>query len=65
MPYRRLPNSDEGRQKALNGAWKKSQNVSSEEMAIVPKTYERLAGMHGRFDKEIQERAEAKSARLL
>ena len=64
MPHRRIPNTDVGRLKALKDSWEKSQNCPVEEMAIVPKTLDKLNKMHIRFDKELTERGSAKSAQV-
>ena len=60
MPHRKLPNRDIGRLIALKTAFKKSETVTGDDMAIVPKTLNLLATLHPVYTKEMEERAAAK-----
>ena len=59
MPYRRLPNTDDARLKALQTAKAKAESTPEDQWAISKATYGKLVDIETHFSKEMQERGEA------
>jgi hypothetical protein len=59
MPYRRLPQSDEGRLQALGAAAKKADSVAPGELAFTAPTKAKLDVIHPKLTKEMNERGQA------
>jgi len=59
MPYRRLPNTDDARLKALQTAKEKADSTDPAQWAFAAETKVRLDDIYTRFSREMQERGDA------
>jgi hypothetical protein len=62
MPFRKLPNTDDGRLQALGGAAKKAAAVSAAELAFTAPTKAKLDVTYPKWKQEVEERGQALAA---
>ncbi len=61
MPYRRLPNTDSARMKALNTAQEKGTDLPPFKLAFSQGSFRKLQGLIGRYENSLQEQKNAYS----